>query len=50
MVFPTQNAQNRDARAINLKLNGLIRATDKARDQMIVAGRQGAFAMLLRLR
>ena len=27
--------QNRDSRAINLKLNELIRATDKARNQMI---------------
>ncbi|WP_158751261.1 low affinity iron permease family protein [Acidobacterium sp. S8] len=35
MVFLIQNTQNRDARAINLKLNELIRATDKARDQMI---------------
>ena len=35
MVFLIQNAQNRDARAINLKLNELIRAIDKARDQMI---------------
>lgn len=35
MVFLIQNAQNRDARAINLKLNELIRAMDKARNQMI---------------
>lgn len=35
MVFIIQNTQNRDARAINLKLNELIRAVDKARDQMI---------------
>jgi low affinity Fe/Cu permease len=35
MVFLIQNMQNRDARAINLKLNELIRATDKARNQMI---------------
>jgi low affinity Fe/Cu permease len=35
MVFLIQNTQNRDARAINLKLNELIRAQDKARDQMI---------------
>ena len=35
MVFLIQNTQNRDARAINLKLNELIRAIDKARDQMI---------------
>lgn len=35
MVFLIQNTQNRDARAINLKLNELIRAIDKARDHMI---------------
>ncbi|MEG9433557.1 low affinity iron permease family protein [Terriglobus sp. ADX1] len=35
MVFLIQNTQNRDARAINLKLDELIRALDKARDQMI---------------
>ena len=35
MVFLIQNTQNRDARAINLKLNELIRAGDKAKDQMI---------------
>jgi low affinity Fe/Cu permease len=35
MVFLIQNTQNRDARAINLKLDELIRAIDKARDQMI---------------
>ncbi len=35
MVFLIQNSQNRDARAINLKLNELIRAMDKARNQMI---------------
>lgn len=35
MVFLIQNTQNRDARAINLKLNEVIRAIDKARDQMI---------------
>jgi low affinity Fe/Cu permease len=35
MVFLIQRTQNRDARAINLKLNELIRAIDKARDQMI---------------
>ena len=35
MVFLIQNTQNRDARAINLKLNELIRAIDAARDQMI---------------
>jgi len=35
MVFLIQNTQNRDARAMNLKLNELIRAGDKARNQMI---------------
>jgi low affinity Fe/Cu permease len=35
MVFLIQNTQNRDARAINLKLNELIHALDKAHDQMI---------------
>jgi low affinity Fe/Cu permease len=35
MVFLIQNTQNRDARAINLKLNELIHAIDQARDQMI---------------
>jgi low affinity Fe/Cu permease len=35
MVFLIQNTQNRDARAIHLKLNELIRAMDTARNQMI---------------
>jgi low affinity Fe/Cu permease len=35
MVFLIQNTQNRDARAINLKLNELIRAIDTAGDQMM---------------
>jgi low affinity Fe/Cu permease len=35
MVFLIQNMQNRDARAVNLKLNELIRAMDNARNQMI---------------
>jgi low affinity Fe/Cu permease len=35
MVFLIQNTQNRDARAINLKLDELIHAIDAARDQMI---------------
>jgi low affinity Fe/Cu permease len=35
IVFPIQNTQNRDALAIHLKLNELIRAMDAARDQMI---------------
>jgi low affinity Fe/Cu permease len=35
MVFLIQNTQNRDARAINLKLNEIILAMDKARNKMI---------------
>jgi low affinity Fe/Cu permease len=35
MVFLIQNTQNRDARAINLKLNELIHAIDTAGDQMM---------------
>jgi low affinity Fe/Cu permease len=35
MVFLIQSTQNRDARAINLKLNELILAMDGARNQMI---------------
>jgi low affinity Fe/Cu permease len=35
MVFLIQNMQNRDARAVNLKLNELIRAIENARNQMI---------------
>ena len=35
MVFLIQNTQNRDAKAIHLKLNELIHAVDKARNQMI---------------
>jgi low affinity Fe/Cu permease len=35
MVFLIQNTQNRDARAINLKLDELIHAVDAAGDQMI---------------
>jgi low affinity Fe/Cu permease len=35
MVFLIQNTQNRDARAINLKLDELIRSIDAAGDQMI---------------
>jgi low affinity Fe/Cu permease len=35
MVFLIQNTQNRDARAINLKLDELIRAVDHARNHMI---------------
>jgi low affinity Fe/Cu permease len=35
MVFLIQNMQNRDARAVNLKLNELILAIDGARNQLI---------------
>jgi low affinity Fe/Cu permease len=35
MVFLIQNTQNRDAKAINLKLNELIYATSGAADQML---------------
>jgi low affinity Fe/Cu permease len=35
MVFLIQNTQNRDARAINLKLDELIRAMEPARNLMI---------------
>jgi low affinity Fe/Cu permease len=35
MVFLIQNTQNRDAKAIHLKLNELIHAVDKAKNRMI---------------
>jgi low affinity Fe/Cu permease len=35
MVFVIQNTQNRDARAIHLKLDEIIRAIDVARNDMI---------------
>jgi low affinity Fe/Cu permease len=35
MVFLIQNTQNRDARAIHLKLDELIRATKDARDALV---------------
>jgi low affinity Fe/Cu permease len=35
MVFLIQNTQNRDARAINLKLNELIRSIESAHNSMI---------------
>jgi low affinity Fe/Cu permease len=35
MVFLIQNTQNRDARAIHLKLNELIHGVDKAKNKMI---------------
>jgi low affinity Fe/Cu permease len=35
MVFLIQNSQNRDSKAVQLKLDELIRAVDSARDRMI---------------
>jgi low affinity Fe/Cu permease len=35
MVFLIQNTQNRDARAINLKLDEVIRSIDAAADEMV---------------
>jgi low affinity Fe/Cu permease len=35
MVFLIQNTQNRDSRAIHLKLDEIIRSIDKARDELI---------------
>jgi low affinity Fe/Cu permease len=35
MVFLIQNTQNRDAHAIHLKLDELIKAIKEARDQLI---------------
>ena len=35
MVFLLQNTQNRDAKAINLKLDELIYSISSAKDQMI---------------
>ncbi len=35
VVFIIQNSQNRDSKAINLKLDELIRSLDKAQDEMI---------------
>jgi low affinity Fe/Cu permease len=35
MVFLIQNTQNRDARAIHLKLDEIIRAMRQARNEMI---------------
>ena len=37
MVFVIQNSQNRNARAIHLKLDEIIRANDAARNEFIVA-------------
>ncbi|MGE5207433.1 MAG: low affinity iron permease family protein [Chlamydiota bacterium] len=35
VVFLIQNSQNRDARAVNLKLDELIRSTERAHNEMI---------------
>jgi low affinity Fe/Cu permease len=35
MVFLIQNTQNRDAKAIHLKLDELIRSTERARDNLV---------------
>ena len=35
MVFAIQNTQNRDSRALHLKLDELIRANDKARNRLV---------------
>jgi low affinity Fe/Cu permease len=35
MVFLIQNTQNRDAKAIHLKLDELIRTTEKARNKLV---------------
>jgi low affinity Fe/Cu permease len=35
MVFLVQNTQNRDARALHLKLDELLRSSQKARNQLI---------------
>lgn len=37
MVFVIQNSQGRDARAIHLKLDEIIRANEAARNEFIVA-------------
>jgi len=37
MVFVIQNSQNRDARAIHLKLDEIIRANENARNEFMVA-------------
>ncbi len=39
MVFVIQNSQNRDARALHLKLDEIIRATSTARNEFIIAER-----------
>ena len=37
MVFVIQNTQNRDAKAVHAKLDELIRATERARDRLVLA-------------
>ena len=40
MVFVIQNSQNRDARAIHLKLDEIIRANEAARNELILAEKE----------
>jgi len=40
MVFVIQNSQNRDARAIHIKLDEIIRTNDAARNELIVAEKE----------
>ena len=40
MVFVIQNSQNRDARAVHLKLDEIIRASEAARNELIVAEKE----------
>ena len=40
MVFVIQNSQNRDARAIHLKLDEIIRANEAARNELIIAEKE----------
>jgi low affinity Fe/Cu permease len=40
MVFVIQNSQNRDARAIHLKLDEIIRASRRARNEFIIAEKE----------
>ena len=49
MVFVIQNTQNRDARAMHLKLDELVRAVDAARNDLInIEGADDATAKLLK--
>jgi low affinity Fe/Cu permease len=47
MVFLIQNTQNRDAAAIHLKLDELIRATSRARNDLIAAETLGDDELLV---